>query len=81
MPYPKLTAVTPLDDFRLLLTYDGQERRTYDFAPHLTHKYYMPLRERGLFRRAYVEDGELLWPTGQDFCPHTLYEESRPIQP
>ena len=23
-----------------------------------------------------VVDGELLWQTGQDFCPHTLYENS-----
>jgi hypothetical protein len=65
--YPKLTAAQPLDDYRLLLTFDGQEGRTYDFSPHLNHKFYKPLQERGLFRRVYVEDGELQWPTGQDF--------------
>jgi hypothetical protein len=25
-----------------------------------------------------VNDGEIEWATGQDFCPHTLYDGSEP---
>jgi len=78
--YPKLVAVTPMENYRLLLAYANNEKRLYDFSPHLNHKFYKPLQERGLFRRVYVEDGELQWPSGQDFCPHTLYSDSNPIQ-
>jgi hypothetical protein len=74
--YPKLTAVTPLDDYRLMLTYDNGERRVYDFEPNLNHKYYKPLADARLFERVSVADGEIEWATGQDFCPHTLYENS-----
>lgn len=74
--YPKLIAALPLENYRLLLQFDGGELRLYDFTPHLNHKYYQSLGEPSLFRRVAVEDGDLLWATGQDFCPHTLYEDS-----
>ena len=75
---PKLTGVTPLEGFRLLLEYGAGERRLYDFTPHLSHKFYRSLADPALFRRVTVEDGELAWITGQDFCPHTLYDDSMP---
>ncbi|MDR1065158.1 MAG: DUF2442 domain-containing protein [Oscillospiraceae bacterium] len=78
--YPTLTAVTPLDNYRLELAYDGGERRVYDFKPNLSHKYYKQLADTRLFRSVSVTDGEIEWATGQDFCPHTLYENSRPAE-
>ena len=76
--YPKLQAVRPLEDYRLLLEFSGNETRIYNFKPNLTHKYYLPLADINLFKQVKVTDGELEWITGQDFCPHTLYEQSIP---
>ena len=76
MTYPTLQHVSPLDDYRLALTFCGGEERVYDFKSNLGHKYYMNLRNQNLFKQVSVIDGELLWATGQDFCPHTLYERS-----
>jgi hypothetical protein len=76
MTYPKLTAVAPLPDYKLILMFGEDERRIYDFKPNLEHKYYASLRDEKLFNRVTVADGEIEWITGQDFCPHTLYEES-----
>jgi len=76
--YPALNKVTPLCDYRLLLTYGENERRVYDFTPNLSHKFYCQLADVNLFNLVSVIDGELEWPTGQDFCPHTLYEQSIP---
>jgi hypothetical protein len=76
--YPKLTAVTPFDDYRLVLVYDSGEKRVYDFKPNLSHKYYGQLADTRLFKSVSVVDGEIEWATGQDFCPHTLYENSVP---
>lgn len=77
--YPVLKAVTPLDDYRLLLTFGEGEKRLYDFKPNLNHKFYSPLADIKLFKAVSVNDGEIEWVTGQDFCPHTLYENSTPV--
>lgn len=76
MNYPKLLAVTPKDDYKLVLSFEGNERRVYDFAPNLIHKFYKQLEDIRLFKNVRVIDGEIEWATGQDFCPHTLYENS-----
>ncbi|MCL1810215.1 MAG: DUF2442 domain-containing protein [Clostridiales bacterium] len=76
--YPKLTAVTPLDDYQLALIYNESERRLYDFKPNLKHRFYSPLLDVRLFNSVSVVDGEIEWVTGQDFCPHTLYDNSVP---
>jgi hypothetical protein len=75
--YPKLTAVAPLSDYRLILTFGDIERRLYDFKPNLSHKYYAMLSNINMFNAVSVVDGEIEWATGQDFCPHTLYDQSK----
>lgn len=77
--YPTLKTVTPLDDFSLLLDFGGGEKRQYDFKPNLNHKFYQALSDIRLFKAVSVNDGEIEWVTGQDFCPHTLYEKSMPV--
>ena len=76
--YPKLKEAVPLEDYCLLLTFDEGEKRQYDFKPNLSHKYYNILSDITLFNAVSVFDGEIEWVTGQDFCPHTLYEDSNP---
>ena len=74
--YPVLKSVTPIDGYKLLLIYGEHERRIYNFEPNLKHKYYSSLTDVKLFKKVSVIDGEIFWATGQDFCPHTLYELS-----
>ena len=76
MKYPKLESATPLENHTLLLVWSNGERRRYDFKPNLSHKFYKPLEDPVLFRQVQVNDGEIEWITGQDFCPHTLYDNS-----
>jgi hypothetical protein len=76
--YPKLKGVEAIKEYLLLLDFDG-EKRLYDFSPNLDHPYYKELSEPALFRSVCVRDGEIEWATGQDFCPHTLYEKSLPV--
>ena len=77
--YPKLKVATPLDNHLLMLIFGENEKRLYDFKPNLSHKFYRPLADINIFKRVSVNDGEIEWVTGQDFCPHTLYEESKPM--
>ena len=74
--YPKLINVLPLDNYKLLLTFSNEEERVYDFIPNLNHKFFKDLKDPVLFSNVHVIDGEIEWQTGQDFCPHTLYEKS-----
>jgi hypothetical protein len=77
--YPKLIAITPLDNFSLILDFGDGRKRLYDFKPNLTHKFYQALADIRLFKSVSIKDGEVEWVTGQDFCPITLYEHSKPI--
>jgi len=74
--YPKLQEVSALDDYNLLLLFSDNKRKIFDFTPNLSHPYYKNLRNTSLFENVFVTDGEIEWATGQDFCPHTLYEKS-----
>ena len=76
--FPPLTAVTPLSDYKLALTFGENENRLYDFKPNLSHKYYSVLVDIKLFNSVSVVNGEIKWITGQDFCPHTLFIKSVP---
>ncbi|MHC1695901.1 MAG: DUF2442 domain-containing protein [Eubacteriales bacterium] len=74
--YPKLLDVKATDDYKLLLHFSSGEKKVYDFKSDLDHPFYKELRNPVLFKNVRVIDGEIEWATGQDFCPHTLYEAS-----
>lgn len=76
MTYPKLLEASVEHDFVLLLHYDNGEVRHYDFAKNLSHPFYAPLADKVLFANFQVQDGEITWASGQDFCPFTLYDLS-----
>lgn len=74
--YPSLEKAVARDDYKIELLYSNGEKRLYDFTKDLEHPFYQPLRDISLFLHLSVEQGELVWETGQDFCPNTLYENS-----
>ena len=73
---PKLLDVKATDDYKLILNFSNGEEKMYDFKSNLDHPFYKELRNPVLFKNVWVIDGEIEWATGQDFCPHTLYEAS-----
>ena len=74
--YPKLKEAEVENDYCLLLSFSNGEKKLYDFTPNFDHPYYKALSSPSLFRNFTVIDGEIEWATGQDFCPHTLYDKS-----
>lgn len=74
--YPKLKEATALDNYNLLLLFSNGEKKLFDFTENLSHPYYKDLQSPALFKSVTVNDGELEWASGQDFCPHMLYEKS-----
>ena len=73
--YPKLVEASVISDYNLLLLFSNGEKKIYDFAPNLRHPYFEDLSNQSFFRNFAVNDGEIEWASGQDFCPHTLYEK------
>jgi hypothetical protein len=82
-----VTAVEPLDGYRLRLRFDDDSERVVDLSDSLWGPMAEPLRHPDYFRRVRV-DPELrtiVWPNGFDLDPDVLhgdYEpESAPSQP
>lgn len=69
----------PLNDYKVLVSFSGGERRVFDFAPLLDMPCYQPLKDKTVFDRVYVDCGTLCWNDGDiDIAPETVYERSVP---
>lgn len=78
--YPSLKEAIAKENYKIELIYENGEKRVYDFSADLEHPFYQELNEVERFLKLRVVQGELLWDSGQDFCPHTLYEKSIEIK-
>ena len=76
---PRVLAVTPMEDYKLLLTFTNGERRVFDVNPLLEISVFKPLVNKGLFQSVKVAYGTIIWPQNIDYCPDTLYSESVPV--
>jgi hypothetical protein len=76
---PRVVAVVPADDYTLLLTFTNGETRSFDMKPYLGRGVFRPLRDPELFATVRPFLGSIAWRDGQDLCPDTLYEGSRPV--
>jgi hypothetical protein len=75
-PQPELIRVKyvkPLGGYKLFLTFTNGKQKTYDMSARLSQEAFLPLRDMGLFNRAYVEHGTVTWNDDLDICPDELY--------
>lgn len=77
----RVSAVLPLPDAKLLLSFANGEQRVFDVAPYLAKGIFTQLGNSGYFAQARVVSGHVEWPNGQDFSPDTLYLRSLPVAP
>ncbi|MGD2108903.1 MAG: DUF2442 domain-containing protein [Phycisphaerae bacterium] len=73
--------VEHLGDYRLLLTFEGNEQREVDLAGLIPFDgVFGPLKDADYFRQVRVNPdvGTIVWPNGADLCPDVLYERSEP---
>jgi hypothetical protein len=77
--YPSIKAVSPSDNYELLLTFDSGEQRVFDVKPYLATGIFAALKDSALFRSVHVSFDTVEWVNGADLCPEVLYAESRPI--
>lgn len=73
-------SIRPLDGYKLLITFNNDEKRIFDFKPFLDMPCYKLLNDTGVFNRVYIDYGTAVWNDGKiDIAPETLYEESIPF--
>ena len=73
---PRVKFVQPNKDFTLNLTFDNNERKTFDVKPYLEYGVFKELKDLSLFYSVKPSLGTVQWQNEQDFCPDTLYLES-----
>jgi hypothetical protein len=76
----RVKSVSPLSDYRLLLTFDNDDRRLFDVKPYLTKGVFSELKDESLFRSVHVCFDTVEWANGADLCPEVLYVKSEPAQ-
>jgi hypothetical protein len=78
-----VTAVQPLDGYRLQLRFDDDSERVVDLSDSLWGPMAEPLRDPDYFRLVRV-DPELrtvVWPNGFDLDPDVLHGDHEPAPP
>ena len=75
----RVTAVKPLNDMMLLVTFSSGERRLYDATRLLAYPAFQPLKDEDVFKGVGVDHGVVTWMDGNiDIAPETMYADSFP---
>ena len=71
----KVTNVTPLDGYRLLVEYADGVKGEVDLTDRLFGPVFEPLKDREMFAQVQIDEfGAVYWPNGADVAPDALYE-------
>jgi hypothetical protein len=79
--YPRVKAVQPLTDKRLLVTFDNGVTKVYDCKPLLDSDVFAPLWNEALFRRVRAEDHgyAVVWTDEIDLAESELWLNGTPV--
>lgn len=73
---PRIIAVKPTDDYKLILSFSNGENGIYDCSHLLNWGIFQELQNKHYFKQVKVLDGTVIWHNKQDICPDTLYLDS-----
>ena len=73
---PRITSVTPEQNYTLRLVFTNGEQKQFDVKPYLEKGIFGELKDASMFNTVKPYLGSIQWENGLDFCPDTLYEES-----
>ncbi len=74
--YPSVVSVSPLNNYRLLLVFEPDEKRIFDVTPYLNTGKFAALRDPSLFHTVAVKFDTIEWSNQLDIDPEFLYENS-----
>lgn len=73
---PRVSEVTPTNDYKLKLVFTNGEKGVYDCSSLLDFGVFKEFRDIEYFKKVTVIHGTVAWPHEQDICPDTLYLDS-----
>jgi len=76
---PDVTAVQPLVNFELLVSFADGEQRHFSMQPYFCYPAYQTLQQPDKFNQAYVLNGTVAWSDDIDMSPDTLYLEGMKV--
>jgi hypothetical protein len=76
MLQPNVIAVTPLQDYKLLVEYATGEKKIFDVKPYIMGEWFGQLKDENVFKTVHPCGTTVEWADGQDIAPHELYDLS-----
>ena len=76
---PDVIKVVPSSDYVIVAEFETGEVRRFDMRPYLDFPAFAALKESGLFMRAHVAHGTVVWSEDIDLSPDTLYLRGLPV--
>lgn len=74
--YLSVKNVTPLADYKLLLTFENNEKKIFDVSPYLEIGKFSELKDISLFNSVAVSFDSIAWANHLDLDPEFLYQKS-----
>ena len=74
---PRVKDAKATDDYKLILTFTNGEVKVFDVTPYLNKGFFKQLKDKSYFKTVKPFMDSIQWQNGQDFCPDTLYLESK----
>lgn len=74
--YLAVIDVRPIKDYKLLLTFENNERRIFDVSPYLNLGKFSELKDISLFNTVKLKFDSIEWSNHLDLDPEFLYEKS-----
>ena len=74
--YLSVKNVTPLADYKLLLTFENGEDRVFDVKPYMDIGKFSELKDTTLFNSVAITFDSIEWANKLDLDPEFLYQKS-----
>ena len=76
---PRVVKAAYESRFKLILTFDNNEIKEFDFSSYLHYPVYQSLQNESFCSNVKVFNGTVIWDDVTDFDPDTLYLESKTL--
>lgn len=76
----EIKEVQVLSDYRLLLTFDNNEKKIKDMKPYLEKGVFQKLKDKDFFNQVKISFGAISWGEKIDMCADSLYKTSKKVK-
>jgi len=76
---PRAKVVEPVEDYKLVVTFNNGEKKIFDVKPYFNYPIFKALEDEKMFKTVHIGGISVEWLNGADICPDELYFDSKPI--